>query len=99
MRVELESISRAPSIAAAATSGSEFANQWQRILFEAERCWPKNTAKKLAGITGAGVRTCYRWLAYGAQPSSKRTLAILAELKREHAERGAWLEQFELDLR
>lgn len=97
--MSVESIARSPSIVGAATSGSLFASEWQRILFEAERCWPKHTAKRLSQITGAGVRTCYRWLAHKAQPSSRRTLAIIAELKREHAERGKWLQQFELDLR
>lgn len=88
----------APSISPAATCGSEFANQWQRILCEAEHCWPRHTAKRLASITGAGVRTCYRWLAGKAQPKSERTLAILAELRREHEARGKFLQQFELDL-
>ena|SRR3990167_1122891 len=88
----------APSIAPTATSGSKFATQWQRILCEAEHCWPRHTAKRLASITGAGVRTCYRWLAGRAQPSSERTLAIVAELRREHEARGKFLEQFVLDL-
>lgn len=94
----VESILRSPSISPAATCGSNFANQWQRILREAEHCWPRHTAKRLASITGAGVRTCYRWLAGKAQPKSERTLAILAELRREHQERGKFLQQFELDL-
>lgn len=81
-----------------ATCGRDSASQWHRILTEVERCWPRNTAKKLSTVTGGGVRTAYRWLARKAKPSSTRTLAILAELKREHEERGKWLEQFELDL-
>ena len=77
---------------------SVFEFSWQQILEQVRFTWPKKTAERLASITGASVRTCYRWLRKGrpTQPDAIQTLAILSALRDEHARRGRLLEQFEL---
>jgi hypothetical protein len=81
-----------------ATSGSKFAYSWQQILVQVRFSWPRKTAERLSHITGSGVRTCYRWLAGGAEPGAPEVLAILSALRDEHAARGRMLQQFELNL-
>lgn len=85
-----------PSIVAAASSGSNFTISWQQILVQIRFSWPRKTAQRLCSITGASLRTCYRWLAGEAEPSAVETLAILSALRDEHAARGRLLQQFEL---
>lgn len=88
----------APSRLRTDTNVSVFRISWQRILEQVRFTWPKKTAERLAAITGASVRTCYRWLRKGrpTEPNAVQTLAILSALRDEHARRGRLLEQFEL---
>lgn len=94
---ESESITAQRSRVRTARSGSDSATKWQRILAEAKRVWPKHTAKRLAEITGQGVRTCYRWLAGRATPSAQAILAVISALRSDFEQRGQMLEQFELE--
>lgn len=95
-----ESCTLAPerAIIVTASSGSVFANSWQRILGEARLYWPRKTAEHLHTITGASLRTCYRWLADEARPDAAEILAVLHALRAAHNERGKIFEQFEFDL-
>jgi len=91
-----------PSIDGADQTVSDFAIPCQRILSEARLYWSKGWAKKLAGITGRSPRTCYRWYAKSIRkrrvPDADDIIAIVAALRKEHAERGRIFEQFELQL-
>lgn len=87
----------APSIVATDRSGSVLAISWQRILREAKLYWPRNTAKHIARITGASVRTAYRWLANKVQPPGGAVVAIVLALKAEYVARGRIFEQLDLD--
>ena len=59
--------------------------------------WPRNTAKHIARITGASVRTAYRWLANKVQPPGGAVVAIVLALKAEYVARGRIFEQLDLD--
>ena len=84
------------SIVAAATNGSTFVINWQQIVGQIRFTWPRKTAERLSAITGASLRTTYRWLAGTHEPGAVETLAILSALRDEHAARGRLLAQFEL---
>lgn len=88
----------APSIVATDRSGSILAISWQRILKEAKLYWPRNTAKHVARITGASVRTAYRWLADDVEPPGSAVVAIILALRAEYVARGRIFEQLDLDL-
>jgi hypothetical protein len=102
MRASLSSLERG-AIVGTDKSGSDCAVTWQRIFREAKLYWPKGTAKKIAGITGAGVRTTYRWLAMahgrkGAKPHGAAVVAVVLALRAEYVARGRIFEQLELSL-
>lgn len=58
--------------------------------------WPRNTAKQLSKITGASIRTVYRWLAETTEPPGGAVVAIVLALKAEYVARGRIFEQLEL---
>lgn len=98
--LESQSIPARSSSRATDTSVSLFATPWQRILDEAKLYWPRDTAKKLSGITGRSPRTCYRWYSkrHRQPPKSSELLAIVAAMRAEWSARGKMFEQFEFDL-
>lgn len=85
----------APSIVATDTSGSDFAISWQRILKEAKLYWPRNSAKHIARITGASVRTSYRWMADDSTPPADAIVQIILALRAEYVARGRIFEQLD----
>ncbi len=79
-------------------SGSVLAVSWQRIFREAKLYWPRNTAKHISRITGASLRTAYRWLAEDVEPPGSAVVAIVLALRAEYVARGRIFEQLELHL-
>lgn len=99
MRIESCTPHGRAAIATTDRTGSVFAISWQRILAEAKLYWPRHTAKKLSKITGASVRTCYRWFTpAGPKPDAREIILIMDELRAEYVARGKIFEQFELQL-
>lgn len=95
-----DSLREPPSRTGTDSSVSLFATPWQRILDEAKLYWPRNTAKKLAKLTGKSPRTCYRWYARKRRqaPDAADLLAIVAAMRADWTERGKIFQQFEFDL-
>jgi hypothetical protein len=89
--------SLAPSILATDKSGSLSAISWQRVLKEAKMYWPRNTAKHFSRITGASIRTCYRWLSEGTEPSGGAIVAIMLAMRAEYVARGRIFEQLDFN--
>lgn len=87
----------APSILATDKSGSVSAISWQRILREAKMYWPRNTAKHFARITGASVRTAYRWMADDNEPPGSAVVAIMLAMRAEYVARGRIFEQLDFN--
>lgn len=88
----------AASIVGTDRTGSDLAISWQRIVAEAKLYWPRHTAKKLSGLTGKSIRTCYRWMADDLAPDAPDIIAIVAAIRAEYAARGKIFEQLSLDL-
>lgn len=96
MRESLRKLPRS-SIVATDRCGSLLAISWQRIFREAKLYWPRHTAKHIARITGASVRTSYRWLAGSVQPPGSAVVKVLLALRDEYVARGRIFEQLDLD--
>lgn len=84
-----------PAILATDKSGSISAISWQRILREAKLYWPRNTAKHFARITGASIRTAYRWMADDSEPPGSAVVSIMLAMRAEYVARGRIFEQLD----